>query len=238
MKKIYISLLITGIILIVLGIILFQKSKVDGEVINFTGKYIDSNNEVNIYQNNNDNLYFVISNNIYGMAKINNNVATGTSFNNSYTFTIKNDEIKVESDNKEIQGNYKKINNITYDEFLKILFVDEQYFDSNYNGIYDDGKYKIIMYQIDSEHVIIFADGLEKNKFALKYQIGINDFITCLYNDMIYIIHMDDNDKISLYRDYDDADFSNKKPNFELSKTRKIEKNEIPDLFLSYKILN
>ena len=169
-KKSYFLVMMVVILLIGIGAFFILRNI---EKNGFSGKYINGDKELVLYQNSDNELYYVISN-VYGKATVNNNEATDTKNNTQYKFVLKENMINLSSSNTELNGDYQKEKSIDYDEFYKLAYGDKKYFDSKYNGIFTYQGDVIKMYQSNENEVIVFLNNLDKKKGFLRLAINEN----------------------------------------------------------------
>lgn len=198
MKKIALILSIIGGILIVYGIIysLFlnksQASPSDEDNIVFipqySGKYSNSERTIYLYKANRDEVYFIISDDIFGKAYLDSYDAA-TINGTLYKFIETSKGLTVESDNKEVNGLYKRDSDITFEEFYGLEYGDAKLFDSEYSGVYSNDSIRIWMYQSTINEVVAFINNNSKKEIV---RFTINSDKTLSESNNKYAISLHD----------------------------------------------
>lgn len=175
-----------------------------------SGIYQDFDKTLFVYQYSDMNLSFVfyynkeeLINNIgfnknygkrrnVGKLSINGSEATGINSGKNYTFSFIDNTLNANSvENEEINGNYKKINNLKIQEFFDYAFGDSNLFNSEYNGIYVKDGEKILAFQKD-ENSVFFIFNLVKMKQSLTIDIVSEDTLASFVGARDYNITLND----------------------------------------------
>lgn len=227
MKKIAYIILIVGVLILGIGIYKFifvKQSNVPKNNTNYTGKYTKSLENLYIYQEDVNNIYFIVNDNIYGTGSINNGKLIGTANNETYNFELLDNNLKVVSNDRVADGLYKKDSAITIEEFYNIKFGNIELLNSIYNGKYKNEKMEISIYQSKDNEIIGY---LKNNKETLLLNFTIKDGrLMCTHDDDNYVILL--RDKNILYTKEGSLEFIQE----ELSLERKLTYKDVLDLYI------
>ncbi len=195
MKKSIIVILISAVLLITgIVLLLFNNKK---EKIEYIGIYKKDDVVINVYQYTDEKIYFTGSNKLYGLAYIEDGVATGEVAQYTYKFTKEDDNIKLESNNENIpsgvyikeEGSEEKV---TINYIFDSWYGDSKIFDSKYNGLYQNDNGTIMMYPIADKQVMVIIttkNGDLKNSFIES----ADNYLVKSFKEMSYgIIVKDD----------------------------------------------
>lgn len=227
MKKIAYIILIVGVLILGIGIYKFifvKQSNVPENNTNYTGKYTKSLENLYIYQEDVNNIYFIVNDNIYGTGSINNGKLIGTANNETYNFELLDNNLKVVSNDRVADGLYKKDSAITIEEFYNIKFGNIELLNSIYNGKYKNEKMEISIYQSKDNEIIGY---LKNNKETLLLNFTIKDGrLMCTHDDDNYVILL--RDKNILYTKEGSLEFVQE----ELPLERKLTYKDVLDLYI------
>ena len=188
-RKITITLIVVGLLLIGTGIILKH-----------LGTFNDNNTKNTcggIYQNNsiivkiceiNNKLYYNINDISSGVIN-----KSSTSFQNEeYTFNINNDELTI-TNSASYNGEYTKKSNYSLNEFYNDNYGNTKYLNSKYNGIYKLNDSKIYLYQVNETEARLVLTNSTDNLYEIRddeslyYRLGNEDYIITINgNELIY----------------------------------------------------
>lgn len=227
MKKIAYIILIVGVLILGIGIynfIFVKQSNVPENNINYTGKYTKSLENLYIYQEDVNNIYFIVNDNIFGTASINNGKLIGTANNETYNFELLDNNLKVVSNDRVADGLYKKDSAITIEEFYNIKFGNIELLNSIYNGKYKNEKMEISIYQSKDNEITGY---LKNNKEMLLLNFIIKDGrLMSTHDDDNYVILL--RDKNILYTKEGSLEFIQE----ELPLERKLTYKDVLDLYI------
>lgn len=240
-------ILIVIIVLIALGIIyMLSAPKSDKEepqitptpeVVNYpeglayTGKYSKEDKEIFVFQINNNEIYYVISIEVYGKASISNGEAESVAGGINYKMIFNGNNVEVTSSDETYSGTYIKESGITYEEFFNTNYGNIKYLNSKYNGKYSNDELEISIYQISENIVVCFISDLDGSKVSMGLNIDAENKITNTYYNDDYEITVEDN-KIVFARVNEEVESNNFKK--ELTFTNKLTGNDIFDLYVEY----
>lgn len=127
----------------------------------FSGTFQKNNIKITIFQKGSSKMHYRIVNTSTGRqyiskADITNKTAIGT-INYTYTFILNSTGLQLSTTdtNKELSGNYNKINNYTYRDYYSDYIGEIKYENSIYNGIFTGEKGTIKLYQANAKEVVI-----------------------------------------------------------------------------------
>ena len=175
-----------------------EEPKIDdnslNETVNFSGKYSNDFGELFIYHDNffKYDMYFIVNNDTYGKASINDNIASGTKNNKTYQFVFNGSTLTVESNDPNVSGTYQKVNDLMREEYFNLRYGDYDYLISQYNRCYTSEKMDIKMYRATKDKVYVFIDSLDGKKVFIKFNINIDQSLTGEYNGSHYQITLND----------------------------------------------
>ena len=151
-----------------------EEPKIDdnslNETVNFSGKYSNDFGELFIYHDNffKYDMYFIVNNDTYGKASINDNIASGTKNNKTYQFVFNGSTLTVESNDPNVSGTYQKVNDLMREEYFNLRYGDYDYLISQYNRCYTSEKMDIKMYRATKDKVYVFIDSLDGKKVFIN----------------------------------------------------------------------
>ena len=195
-RKIVITLMIIGLLLIVSGAILKHLGVFGNEntINSINGIYQNNAVIIKIYKLNNDKLYFNINDSSLGIINCTGNEASGSVLDEDYSFTTNNNELTVVNNN--YNGKYIKKSNYSSNDFYNDNYGNINYLNGNYNGIYNLNNTKIYLYQTNENEVriSILKDNDINDYFyqirddkSLYYRLGNEEhIITINKSNLIY----------------------------------------------------
>lgn len=198
-KKITITLLSIGLILIGIGAISYGISMLNNEKNygkhGLNGIYQNNDIIIKIYELRNNKIYFNINDSLNGVIKYESNEASGSILDENYTLTVNNNELTIISDNN-YNGKYNKKSDYTQNNYYNDNYGNMNYLNSNYNGIYNLKDTKIYLYQTKEDEVrlsVVKNDSINdyfyeiRDDKSLYYRLGNEEhIITINKNKLIY----------------------------------------------------
>lgn len=182
-----------GVLLLLVGVLYAVKTpneepKKEEEIVQpIYGKYANSNYELGIYEFD-SYVYLVIPNVIYGKGRIDNNQMNFNYNNYYYKLTFGNGVITINSNDERVNGVYNRKTDLTYDAFYEFGYGNIDYFDTQYNGVYNNDNFEIVMYQSSESEVLGFITTTEKEKKLVHFKIKDDNTLVGTYNDEKYTI--------------------------------------------------
>ncbi len=227
MKKISYVIMVIGLILILYGVyaLLLKPSNELPVNTDISGKYTNSNGTIYIYQDDKNEGYFVINNEIYGKGEIGKKITSSVN-GVDYEFKLDNDNLYVKTSNSIVNGSYKKERSLTLREYYNDIYGDIELLESYYNGIYKDDEMEVIIYQFSDDEVKAFIKR-NNNIQVLNFEISPEGQLNSLQNDDNHVISKHD-DKL-LYTLEGSKDFFQK----ELSIERRITYKDVLELYIN-----
>lgn len=182
-----------GLLLLLVGVLYAVKTpneepKKEEEIVQpISGKYANSNYELGIYEFD-SYVYLVIPNVIYGKGTIDSNQMNFNYNNNYYKLIFTKDAVRVESSDARVNGVYERKGDLTYDGFYEFGYGNIDYFDTQYNGVYNNDNFEIVMYQSSDSEVLGFVTTAENEKKLIHFKIKDDNTLVGTYKDEKYTI--------------------------------------------------
>jgi hypothetical protein len=190
MKKIAYVIWIFGFVLIAFGIYkLMFSSNTPKTNLEYSGKYVNSNNSIYVYQDNKDSIYFILNSETYGRANNNNNKMSSSINGITYNFEFHDDTLNITSSNSKINGTYRKEKQLTIEEFYNLKFGEDEFLNSKYNGKYKKDDIEVNIYQSKESEVVGFIRN-KNNTLLLRFTTDGENSLMCTLDDENYIISL------------------------------------------------
>ena len=201
MKIISLVILIFGIICILLGVFIYKKNGND-IVYPFNGLYQSGNDNLYIYQNDYDQIYYYIKS-ATGYASIDGKVANGKGLNFKYSFTLDNSSIVLETNNDQINsGTYQKIADLSLEEYYEVVFGDYSLINSKHNGLYESEKGTVYLIQTSDNQVLVVLS--QSNNYLNTEFIIRGNYYEVEKKNAKFVIYFDEEHKYILFETIDD----------------------------------
>ena len=182
-------LLITGIFLLLIGVVGIIITLFFQDNDKYSGIYQLNDNYIRLLKINKEEIIYTLNGktNFRGGAKIDGNKALYNSNNITDSFTITDDLIFNSNDNLIINGTYKKIDKFDISDYYQYYYGDPNYLNSKYNGKYQYNGITLYLFQTDENTVHGY---LKKGNTInyLKYEIQYDESLFVSWNNNIYTI--------------------------------------------------
>lgn len=195
-NNIKLIVLAIGLLLIVVGIILFlvngnskndnngnknndnepEEKENNTEAEKFEGIYLATQDKMVIHKKNNTEFNYNIGGNFIGVATVNGNTAKEKSYNSEdahFEFKLVENGIEVTYvANEDVEvatdtGIYTKVADYSKDNVYKEIMGDPQYLTSKYSGLYSNGDFKFYVIQRSETEFRVVLDNSSDNFLIL-----------------------------------------------------------------------
>ena len=210
-KLVVIILGVIGIIMLILGLLL-------GVINNpnkypYRGVYQYSDLSVYVYQEDDETIYFGLNREIRCRANIEEGSAKGfcnnINDNSEYILTITDNNLKIESNSLTIPtGIYKRVSDITLEEYFNVIFGYITSFKSDYKGMYKLDDKEIMTFNMTDNIVVLIASS-ETSTFVTNLIINEDNTLSVNTTEGIVSVSFDSNGNLSLNTTYSGDSIAN-----------------------------